>query len=356
MVVERLITEELDYDAYPSDEFDIKSLLQDNLNNFNDCIDFEGHTFDSVYRFNKTQKLLTAKEEYELGKKIFQGKRLRWKINQLEEELSRKLQVEEIAGQLNKTTNEVCETLQSERSAREKFIVSNIPLVKYIARGYVGRGVPLPDLIQEGNIGLMKAVDKFNYELGFKFSTYAFSWIERYMKDCIREKSSDIRLPEWAWEGKAKIKKESNRFEQINARMPTADEIAQLLDWNRDKVESLIQCESQKVIFSSELSAIWGFEESLGLDDIFADENQSTEDEASEKVLQTYISEVLMELNERERKVINSYYGLDSKQQTLLEISKQLKVSQERVRQIKDEALGKLIRSEKAKKLLYDYY
>jgi len=279
--------------------------------------------------------LLTAAEEVELAKRMERGQLAQARLD---------------AGVDDPVEQEqlLWEVRDGER-AQAHLIKANSRLVVSVAKKYVGRGVPFLDLIQEGNIGLIRAVNKFDYTRGYKFSTYATWWIRQAVTRAIADQGRTIRVPVHMYEQINRLTRASRQLVQELGRDPTTDEIAEALDVPARKVEQIIRV-SQRPL-SLEMPV--GEEEDSYLGDFIEDEDaQSPTDAASQQLLREVIDEIFASLTPREVRILQLRFGLvDGYSYTLEEVGRKFGVTRERIRQIEAQALGRLRHPSRSRKL-----
>ena len=288
-------------------------------------------------------KLLTLEEEIDLARRIEDGeaarKRLEEEADELEARQARGLQ----------------RVVEDGEVARRHLIEANLRLVVSIAKKYNGRGMSFLDLIQEGNQGLIRAVEKFEYRRRYKFSTYATWWIRQAINRAIADQSRTIRIPVHMVETINKLTRASRRLQQELSREPTYEEIADAMgpDWNAEKVEEAFKLTREP--FSLETPI--GDEEDSFYGDFIPDENvESPVEQASKTILTEELEEALSKLNERESMVLKLRKGLvDGREHTLEEVGSHFGVTRERIRQIENKALRKLKYHESRTRKLRDF-
>ena len=270
--------------------------------------------------------LLTAEEEVMLAKRMEAGKLAHVQLNQ--DGLNPKERIE-------------AEWLVRDGiAAREHLIRANSRLVISVAKKYIGRGVPFLDLIQEGNIGLIRAANKFNYKLGHKFSTYATWWIRQAVTRAIADQSRTIRVPVHMGDQINKLLRTSHRLTQEYGRAPTSEELAEAMEIPKRKAEEMLRVARRPL--SLEMPTDDEGESELG-DFIEDEDSPAPDDEVTSSMLRELLQDILQDLPPREVRILQLRYGLvDGETYTLEEVGKKLGVTRERVRQIEAQALSRL--------------
>ena len=281
--------------------------------------------------------LLSAEEEIELAQKMEAGDMA-------------KTQLEEGGDDLDDETKKQLQDLVNQGDyAKKKLAEANLRLVVSIAKRYVGRGMLFLDLIQEGNLGLIKAVEKFDYRKGYKFSTYATWWIRQAITRAIADQARTIRIPVHMVETINKLIRVSRQLLQELGREPTPEEIAEEMDIPVERVREILKISQEPVSLETPI----GEEEDSHLGDFIQDENVPVPaDAAAFTLLKEQLVEVLSTLTEREQKVLRLRFGLDDgRARTLEEVGKVFNVTRERIRQIEAKALRKLRHPSRSRKL-----
>jgi RNA polymerase primary sigma factor len=279
--------------------------------------------------------LLTAEEEVSLAKRMEKGREARQRLTQGVDDLDER--------------DHLLAAVRDGQAAQEHLIKANSRLVVSVAKKYVGRGVPFLDLIQEGNIGLIRAVKKFDYRRGYKFSTYATWWIRQAVTRAIADQGRTIRVPVHMYEQINRLTRTTRQLVQELGRDPTTEEIAERLGVSPRKVEQIIRV-SQRPL-SLEMPV--GEEEDSYLGDFIEDaEADSPTDSASQTMLRQVIDEIFESLTPREVRILQLRFGLvDGYSYTLEEVGKKFGVTRERIRQIEAQALGRLRHPSRSRKL-----
>lgn len=240
---------------------------------------------------------------------------------------------------------------KGDQKALEKLTKANLRFVVSVAKQYQNQGLSLPDLINEGNLGLIKAAEKFDETRGFKFISYAVWWIRQSILQAIAEQSRIVRLPLNQVGSVNKINRVLNKFEQENERRPSIDEIAEKLDLSEEKIEDAMKVNSRHISMDAPFAD--GEDNSL-LDVLPNNDAPQADNESVMESLREEISRALATLNERERKIIESFFGIGQPEMTLEEIGDKFGLTRERVRQIKEKAIRRL-RHNTQNKLLKSY-
>ena len=336
----KLTTSEIN-DALEQLDFDVEKVdkLYDTLESLNidivddiDLSDLEGKDFDSEHDEDDESLLSVDGINIDDPVKVYLKEIGRVPLLTPEEEV-------ELAERMAK----------GDPAARKRLSEANLRLVVSIAKRYVGRGMQFLDLIQEGNLGLIKAVEKFDHTKGFKFSTYATWWIRQAITRAIADQARTIRIPVHMVETINKVKKVSSQLLHKNGHDPSAEEIAEELDMPIDKVREIMRVAQEPVSLETPI----GEEEDSHLGDFIEDSDApAPADAASHTLLKEQLEDVLSTLTPREKKVLELRFGLeDGRNRTLEEVGKEFNVTRERIRQIEAKALRKLCHPGRSKRL-----
>ena len=312
---------DLRYDASFDEEPNLDEMEEDDENLEIDAssVNYDEVADDSVKLYLREIgkiPLLSQEEELELAKKIIEG-------------------------------NE-----KEKKRAKDKMAESNMRLVVSIAKRYSGRGLDFLDLIQEGNTGLLRAVEKFDPDKGFKFSTYATWWIRQAITRAIADQARTIRIPVHMVETINKVLRTQRRLTQELNREPTTDEIGKAMDMDADKIEYVMKIKQDIASLDASVGRD-GEDDDSSLGDFIEDEDRvSPEDAAATQLLKEQIAEILSTLTDREQKIIKMRFGIGGgKSHTLEEVGAEFSVTRERIRQIEAKALTKLRKNKDTKKL-----
>jgi RNA polymerase primary sigma factor len=329
--------EVFDGDPLRSEEAELHSLDEEPVSILDDI-----SSDDTVSLYLKEMSLtplLTVEEEINLAKRIASGRQAKREIGRLN-------------GQSLERRQELEISIQEGRLAREALIKANTRLVVSIARRYIGRGVPFLDLIQEGNLGLMKAVEKYEYQRGFRFSTYATWWIRQSIIRSIADQGRTIRVPVHMVDRLRQVYKTSHEMEQNLGRTPTPQELADQLELDSAKLSWMLQVSQPPISLESPV----GDEEDSELGMYVEDSSSPSPAQiAYENMLRERVDEVLATLSPREARILRLRFGLgQDRAYTLEEVGRKFGLTRERIRQIEGKALRRLRQPNRAR-LLREY-
>jgi RNA polymerase primary sigma factor len=325
----------VDWEPGPEDEADVEAMARAKWDDLHDgfgiiVADLESSLDDPVRMYLREigrVPLLTAEEEVKLARRMERGK-----DEQFKPAISRDYRI-----------------IEDGEEAQRRLTEANLRLVVSVAKKYIGRGMSLLDLIQEGNIGLIRAVEKFDYTKGYKFSTYATWWIRQAITRAIADQARTIRIPVHMVETINRLIRISRRLLQDLGREPTSEEIAEQMEISPEKVREIIKVSQEPVSLETPI----GEEDDSHLGDFIEDHTAlAPADAASHQLLKEQVEDVLDSLTERERKVLQLRFGLDDgRSRTLEEVGKEFHVTRERIRQIEAKALRKLRHPSRSRKL-----
>jgi RNA polymerase primary sigma factor len=325
----------MDWEPGPEDEVDVEEMAHGKWDELQDGLgivmaDIESSLDDPVRMYLREigrVPLLSAEEEVRLARRMQRGR------NEL----------------TKPATMRDYRAIEDGEEAQRRLTEANLRLVVSVAKKYIGRGMSLLDLIQEGNIGLIRAVEKFDYTKGFKFSTYATWWIRQAITRAIADQARTIRIPVHMVETINRLIRISRRLLQDLGREPTSEEIAEQMEISPEKVREIIKVSQEPVSLETPI----GEEDDSHLGDFIEDHTAlAPADAASHQLLKEQVEDVLDSLTERERKVLQLRFGLDDgRSRTLEEVGKEFHVTRERIRQIEAKALRKLRHPSRSRKL-----
>ncbi len=360
------------YYSIESEEYDsmVKELMKEEINideelvyddlepkepiSLNDIEEIDVSTFDQLPASVKVDDpvrmylkdigkipLLSLEEETILAKQVVYGREAKARLEEIEADDQNTVSVEEY--------EHLLEISEEADIAKDKLVNANLRLVVSIAKRYLGRGLQFLDLIQEGNMGLIKAVDKFDHQKGFKFSTYATWWIRQAITRAVADQARTIRIPVHMVETINKLVRIQRQLVQELSREPSPQEVADRMDISVEKVQQIQKIAQEPISLESPV----GEEEDSNLGDFISDPHALDPYEYTAKMkLREELDDVLATLTEREERVLRLRFGLvDGRQRTLEEVGKEFNVTRERIRQIEAKALRKLKHPSRSRKL-----
>ncbi len=325
----------VDWEPGPEDEADVEEIAHNKWEELHEGLglvvaDLESSLDDPVRMYLREigrVPLLSAEEEVRLARRMERGRNEQLRLAALRD----------------------YRIIEDGEEAQRRLTEANLRLVVSVAKKYIGRGMSLLDLIQEGNIGLIRAVEKFDYTKGYKFSTYATWWIRQAITRAIADQARTIRIPVHMVETINRLIRISRRLLQDLGREPTSEEIAEQMEISPEKVREIIKVSQEPVSLETPI----GEEDDSHLGDFIEDHTAlAPADAASHQLLKEQVEDVLDSLTERERKVLQLRFGLDDgRSRTLEEVGKEFHVTRERIRQIEAKALRKLRHPSRSRKL-----
>ena len=349
-IVKELTKEEINIDEdLVYDDFDSKEPIS-----LNDVEEIDVSTFDQLPASVKVDDpvrmylkdigkipLLSLEEETIYARQVVDGREAKARLSQIEADDQNTVSVEEY--------EKLLEISEAADEAKDKLVNANLRLVVSIAKRYLGRGLQFLDLIQEGNMGLIKAVDKYNHQKGFKFSTYATWWIRQAITRAVADQARTIRIPVHMVETINKLVRIQRQLVQELSREPTPQEVADRMDITVEKVQQIQKIAQEPISLESPV----GEEEDSNLGDFVSDPHALDPYEYTAKMkLREELDDVLATLTDREERVLRLRFGLvDGRQRTLEEVGKEFNVTRERIRQIEAKALRKLKHPSRSRKL-----
>ncbi len=348
-IVKELLKEEINVDESSSEDDDIKEPIS-----LNDIEEIDVSTFDQLPASVKVDDpvrmylkdigkipLLSGDEETRLAKLVVDGREAKARLEAIESDDQNTVSVEEYESLLAIS--------EEADAAKDTLVNANLRLVVSIAKRYLGRGLQFLDLIQEGNMGLIKAVDKFDHQKGFKFSTYATWWIRQAITRAVADQARTIRIPVHMVETINKLVRIQRQLVQELSREPTPQEVADRMDISVEKVQQIQKIAQEPI----SLEAPVGEEEDSNLGDFVSDPHGLDPYEYTAKMkLRQELDDVLKTLTEREERVLRLRFGLvDGRVRTLEEVGREFNVTRERIRQIEAKALRKLKHPSRSRKL-----